>query len=325
MSSVPRSRNRLARRLGWLAVASLVAASFAPSAFAAPGAVYTSNFDGTIVNANVDYDAKTDVYLTGGPCNGDGQLADGDYYYEVTSPSGDLLSSDSIGNRTFTVTDGFITSIGGSTHVTHELGCAEDVTGITVQLYPFDDTDNPGGEYKLTIAEAASVEDCAGFSAGSDTFEICNQADSKSDNFKVAAAEPTPAPTPEPTPAPTPEPTPEPTPAPTPEPTPAPTPEPTPAPTPEPTPAPTPAPTPVPTPEPTPAPTPEPTPTGSVGGATATPPAATATTTLPPTDTLGDAAPASGGDSWRIILLALAGTLAAALLLTPAKGVRKDR
>jgi prealbumin domain-containing protein len=62
---------------------------------------------------------------------------------------------------------------------------------------------------------------------------------------------PTPAPTPEPTPAPTPEPTPAPTPAPTPEPTPAPTPEPTPAPTPEPTPEPTPAPTPEPTPQPT--------------------------------------------------------------------------
>jgi hypothetical protein len=85
---------------------------------------------------------------------------------------------------------------------------------------------------------------------------------------------------------------------------------------------------PEPTPEPTPAPTPEPTPapTGGVGGATATPPpAATSGTTLPPTDTLGDAAPASGGDSWRLILLALAGTLAAALMLTPAKAVRKDR
>jgi hypothetical protein len=132
---------------------------------------------------------------------------------------------------------------------------------------------------------------------------------------------------PEPTPEPTPAPTPEPTPAPTPEPTPAPTPEPTPAPTPEPTPAPTPEPTPAPTPEPTPAPTPAPTPTptGGVGGATATPPAATAGTTLPPTDALGDTAPASGGDSWRLILLALAGTLAAALMLTPAKAVRKDR
>ena len=46
--------------------------------------------------------------------------------------------------------------------------------------------------------------------------------------------------------------------------------------------------------------------------------AATAGTTLPPTDSLGDAAPAPGSDAWRLVLLALAGTLAAALLLTPA-------
>jgi hypothetical protein len=72
------------------------------------------------------------------------------------------------------------------------------------------------------------------------------------------------------------------------------------------------------------APTATPAPTGGVGGATATP-AATAAPTLPPTDSLGDAAPATGGDSWRIVLLALAGTLAAALLLTPARAYRKDR
>ena len=62
-----------------------------------------------------------------------------------------------------------------------------------------------------------------------------------------------------------------------------------------------------------------------VGGATGTPPAATTGTTLPPTDTLGDAGAAPGSDAWRLVLLALAGTLAAALLLTPARAVRKDR
>ena len=52
---------------------------------------------------------------------------------------------------------------------------------------------------------------------------------------------------------------------------------------------------------------------------------ATAGTTLPPTDTLGDPAKAPGSDAWRLVLLALAGTLAGALLLTPARAVRKDR
>jgi hypothetical protein len=132
----------------------------------------------------------------------------------------------------------------------------------------------------------------------------------------------TPTPTPEVTPTPTPEvtptPTPEVTPTPTPEVTPTPTPEVTPTPTPEVTPTPTPEVTPTPTPEVTATPTPQvtPTPTGSIGaGATATP---TAGRTLPPTDALsGDAKPAP--DSWRLVLVAIAGILAAILVLTPAR------
>jgi len=113
---------------------------------------------------------------------------------------------------------------------------------------------------------------------------------------------------------------PEPTPTPTPEPTP--TPQPTPQPTPNPTPTPTPVPTPTPTPVPTPEPTPEPTPTGEVLAETGAP-----AVTLPPTDTLSGSAQAPTGDSWRLILLAMAGILATTLLLTPAMAParRKDR
>ena len=47
--------------------------------------------------------------------------------------------------------------------------------------------------------------------------------------------------------------------------------------------------------------------------------------TLPPTDALDGAGSAAPGDSWRIVLLAMAGLLAAALILTPATAVtRKD-
>ena len=66
-------------------------------------------------------------------------------------------------------------------------------------------------------------------------------------------------------------------------------------------------------------------PTGGVGGATGTPAGATTGTTLPPTDSLGDPAAAPSNDAWRLVLPALAGTLAGALLLTPARSVRKDR
>jgi hypothetical protein len=90
------------------------------------------------------------------------------------------------------------------------------------------------------------------------------------------------------------------------------TPEPTPVVTPEPTPAPTAVVTAEPTPDPTPAPT------GGVGGATGSP-----SVTLPPTNTIGESGGGTG-DSWRVVLLAMAGLLAAALLLTPASVVRKD-
>jgi outer membrane biosynthesis protein TonB len=127
---------------------------------------------------------------------------------------------------------------------------------------------------------------------------------------------------------------------PTPEPTPTPTPEPTPTPTPEPTPTPTPTPTPEveeePSPEtedtePTPTPTPEtdvepstnPEPTGEVEGSTGTP--TTPRATLPPTDTVEGASETAGGDAWRLVLLAMAGAIAAMLTLTPARAVvRKD-
>ena len=65
----------------------------------------------------------------------------------------------------------------------------------------------------------------------------------------------------------------------------------------------------------------QPKPTGGVGGSTGTPRA-----TLPATDTLdGAATTAPAGDSWRLILLAMAGVLTAALMLTPARAaVRRD-
>ena len=67
-------------------------------------------------------------------------------------------------------------------------------------------------------------------------------------------------------------------------------------------------------------PAPTATPTGEVEGATGTP-----NITLPPTDTALGGPAAPDGDGWRLVLLAMAGLLAAALLLTPAGVViRKD-
>jgi hypothetical protein len=102
-------------------------------------------------------------------------------------------------------------------------------------------------------------------------------------------------------------------------------------PTPTPTTAPTPTPTLAPTPTPTLPPPPTATPTGGVGGATGTPAptggvgGATADPTLPSTSTIDQTGSGPTGDGWRLIILAMAGLLAGALLLTPARAViRKD-
>jgi hypothetical protein len=185
--SSPRRPRRLRFRiLGWLAVASMLGLALlgpvAGAALALTAHVYTSTADGSVVDANI-YEKKTDVYLTGGPCPQGGDLPDGNYYYEVVQPKGggDLLSTDAISERQFTITDGFITATTG--HLTHALIC--DSSAITVQLMPYDTSAN--GEYKLQVATVASVQDCPGFNADI-AFPICQQADQKSDNFKVRSA-----------------------------------------------------------------------------------------------------------------------------------------
>src|SRR5436305_15167380 len=69
------------------------------------GAIYTSTGSGTTVNGNL-YDAKTSVYLNGGPQNKNdpGLGPDGEYYYQVTDPSGAvLLSADDVSCRVVVV------------------------------------------------------------------------------------------------------------------------------------------------------------------------------------------------------------------------------
>ncbi|MFM2105385.1 MAG: hypothetical protein RL338_417 [Chloroflexota bacterium] len=157
----------------------------APPVAATHGAIYTSNADGTEVNENTGYALKSDVHLTGGPCQGGSHLAPGAYYWEISDPSThELLSTDAIGNRGFTVgANGFIAATSG-THPLHAIACPGE-TGYTIQLVPFLDTTNNGGEYKLTIATAASVTSCPGYAPGSTAFRFCGSNDEKSDNFKV--------------------------------------------------------------------------------------------------------------------------------------------
>jgi hypothetical protein len=190
------------RAIGWLAVAGLVAgALIGPTAGTASaaisGAIWTSLSDGGTVNAN-QYDLKTDVYLNGGPqnCGGGSGLPDGNYYFQVTDPSGaTLLSSDAIKFREVQVVGGVIDGVSGSGN--HLEGNDTDCGTHPVQLFPYDDTPSNGGEYSVDFAAAADVEACADFDSGNSTtlnFVKGCDLESKNDNFKVGEAAPSASP-----------------------------------------------------------------------------------------------------------------------------------
>jgi hypothetical protein len=148
------------------------------------GAIFTTDMNSNFVNGNV-YDFMTDVYLNGGPrpnapCTAAG-LPDGDYYFQVTDPSGSqLLSLDGIADRRVTVAGGLIIGHSGS----HAIGMGKCVAfngfNITVQLYPFTPTPNPGGEYKAWMTKVGDYD--MTMTKGSFGFVPSK---SKTDNFKV--------------------------------------------------------------------------------------------------------------------------------------------
>jgi len=119
------------------------------------------------VNCN-HYKDKVNAYVAAG-----GKADDGNYFFAVLTPgaqnSGFVdgadgnLSSDSVGNRTFSIVNGLARYIG-----THKLGM--DPTGRpAIQLAPFNDTDNQGGVYVVAVCKVGAK----------------NPSDCKFDNFKV--------------------------------------------------------------------------------------------------------------------------------------------
>jgi hypothetical protein len=182
------------------------------------GAIFTTLEDGSAVNANI-YDAREDVYLDGGP----GQhapahaagLPEGDYYFQVTDPSGkDLLSEDHISCRRVHVNEaGVIDTVydDGRNYTwhagawleapcKHEQGEDQDHSAdgaITVQLMPYAKTTNKGGVYKVWMTPTSEYTGNATFvpqgpqdEVNGELYEPGNYhgfvpAHSKTDNFKV--------------------------------------------------------------------------------------------------------------------------------------------
>ena len=169
------------------------------------GAIFTTNANSEYVNGNV-YDSGGNVYLNGGPrpnapCTAAG-LPDGDYYFQVTDPSGaTLLSTDAISNRMVTVIGGLMVAYSGG----HDTGAGKCIAinpnNITVALWPFKLTPNPGGEYKVWMTKAGDYSKC-NFNEDPSTYDpsisdpkLCSgsfgfiPSKSKTDNFKVIPPE----------------------------------------------------------------------------------------------------------------------------------------
>jgi hypothetical protein len=165
----------------------VVLVAVAPAA-AAPlsGAIFTTDATGVPVNLNI-YAAKQDVYLNGGPgINAPDDAAGlpaGTYSFQVTDPSGKtLLSTDPVTCRQFTVdSSGVIADVvpqaNGCEHAT---GADGEDGGATVQLFPYDDTPNNGGVYKVWVSPT-DLLDCT--APGNKHCFVPRY--SKTDNFKV--------------------------------------------------------------------------------------------------------------------------------------------
>ncbi len=172
--------------MGLLCILMLAGVALAAQFF---GAIYTTTASGTTVNGNI-YEAKPDVYLNGGPQNTHAQgLPDGDYYFQVTNPSGAvLLSTDPAVCRQVTVSGG---KMAGAAQGSIDAGCAHangapDVANgsIGVQLIPYNDTPNAGGEYKVHLITKGAA------TVGEDGITLSfSNSDSKTDNFKVRKQE----------------------------------------------------------------------------------------------------------------------------------------
>lgn len=157
------------------------------SASAAPlsGAIFTTDSSGVPVNLNI-YQDKQDVYLNGGPGinapDGAAGLPADTYSFQVTDPSGrSLLSSDSVDCRQFTVdASGVIANVLPSGACAHVTGADGEDGGATVQLFPYADTPNNGGVYKVWVSPT-SLLDCD--APGNKSCFVPRF--SKTDNFKV--------------------------------------------------------------------------------------------------------------------------------------------
>ena len=188
----------MSKRLGrWLVACSLVMGVTSSAYAGVSGAIFTTLSNGARVNDNI-YTQKCGaqgVWLDGGPGpnapQGAAGLPDGDYFFQVTDPSGKtLLSTDAVKFRQIHVSGGIITGLSGAGN--HNTGTDIDHGATTIELCPFSDTPNPGGVYKVWVTP---IDQFVGdTSAVDNTCKTCGfhgfiPGWSKTDNFKVGTGE----------------------------------------------------------------------------------------------------------------------------------------
>src|SRR5262249_44668773 len=106
------------------------------------------------------FDAREDAFLAAGsaatPCRSVEDLADGGYYFQVTSATGSkLLSSDPAAERKVTVKNGVFCSYDGTTHDTlGKTAC----NSLAVRLAPYDDAGALKAAYLVWLTPVASFE-----------------------------------------------------------------------------------------------------------------------------------------------------------------------
>jgi hypothetical protein len=126
-----------------------------------PGAIFTTDSTCTGVDLNI-YDSKGDVYIDGGPAHpGAAGLPDGSYCVQVTDPSGQTVLGMSDPGAV-TVADGEFVQCYQLTSILKTASSGFTVAG-------FDDTPNPGGEYKVWVSTDCNFDNNS----------------SKTDNFQV--------------------------------------------------------------------------------------------------------------------------------------------
>jgi hypothetical protein len=142
------------------------------SAAPVTGAIFTTDVACTGTDLNI-YDSKTAVYVDGGPAHpGAAGLPNGLYYVQVTTPAGLLLGT-SVGTTNETPVSVVNGEFQACVQLSAILRKGSDAGPFPVAPDGYDNTTNPGGEYKVWISTDGTFLN----------------SQTKTDNFKVKVSD----------------------------------------------------------------------------------------------------------------------------------------